>query len=83
MLRSIDFVLVADLLAGGISTFMRRFLLGRKRLLALRILTARPMWWLAARCLAVSDAHRRYKQFGIRALEAWENLLLGDDKGKD
>ena len=80
MLRSFDFILIADLLAGGMSTFIKGFIRRRKRFVALRLLIARPLWWLGARFLSVSDRSNRYEQFSVRALEKWEGLLLGENE---
>jgi hypothetical protein len=82
VLRSFDFIVAADLLAGGASTFVRHFICRRRLCVALRLLLARPLWWLAARFLSVADLHDRYSQFSTRALAKWESLLLGDDDSK-
>jgi hypothetical protein len=82
VLRSFDFILAADLLAGGASTFVRHFIHRRNLFVALRLLLARPLWWLAARFLSVSDRQGRYNQFSTRALARWESFLLGDEDGK-
>jgi hypothetical protein len=44
----------------------------------LRLLLARPLWWLAARFLAVPSASARYARFCDRAIAKWEALLLGE-----
>jgi hypothetical protein len=48
-----------------------------KRFTVLRLLLARPLWWLAVRLLAVPDADVRYTKFRARVLARWEDFLLG------
>lgn len=45
----------------------------------IRILLARPLWWMAARLLGIPDAAVRYEQFRIKALASWEAFLLSGD----
>lgn len=44
----------------------------------LRLLLARPLWWLAACALGVREPYTRYEQFRDRALAMWEQWLLSE-----
>ena len=54
-----------------------RTLTKREPRVVVRLLAARPLWWLAARLLAVPDASARYVEFRKKALTKWEDFLLG------
>lgn len=51
----------------------------RSRRPFLRLLLARPLWWLAARLLALPDASAAYARFAERAMATWETLLLSEE----
>jgi hypothetical protein len=70
VLRFFDFIELVSASAGAtyvIKTAWR----------VVRLLLAKPLWWLAARLLSVPDASARYAKFRIRALAKWEDFLLG------
>jgi hypothetical protein len=53
-----------------------RILARSERRIVLRLLLARPLWWLVARLLAVPDAHVRYTKFSVQVMAKWEDFLL-------
>lgn len=79
MLRSFDFIALANASMCGmwISTTIWRALRGRKRRAVVRLLLARPLWWLAILLLSVPDAQARYAEFRSKVLTEWEDILLG------
>jgi hypothetical protein len=80
MLRSFYFSSIVDL--ATIATVLGVRCLALSRLIRrpiVRVLFARPLWWLAARMLALPDASARYAQFRERAMARWENLLLDEE----
>jgi len=81
MLRSSDFWVLVIQSVIGVSAWLsaRRLVPGRERRPFIRVLFARPLWWLAAWLLAVPDASARYARFRVRALARWETLLLAED----
>lgn len=81
MLRLFGSGALTDYCAVGLSAVLVvvRFAIRRRRRPFVRVLLARPLWWLAARLLAVPDAHARYASFRDRALVRWEALLLGEE----
>lgn len=60
----------------ALATILKHIFGRRKRHPALRLLIARPLWWLAAHALAVPDAKARYEEFRGKALARWEGYLL-------
>ena len=80
MLRSFDFSALAGYWSVGLSVVLATLHLVRmcSRRSFLRIPLARPLWWLAARFLALPDASARYARFRDRAIAKWEALLLGE-----
>lgn len=62
---------------------LKRMFSRRERYVTLRLLLARPLWWLAARMLALPDAEARYKEFGVKALARWEGYLLDNRPDRD
>jgi hypothetical protein len=69
VLRFFDFTMLASASAGA--TYASKVTLR-----ILRLLLARPLWWLAAHLLAVPDASARYVEFRNKALAKWEDFLL-------
>lgn len=80
MLRSFDFILLADALAIGAPAVLKHLVRRGKRHVVLRLLLARPLWWMAVRLLTTPDPRARYEQFSTRVLAKWEDFLLGDDE---
>jgi hypothetical protein len=80
MLRPFDFSALAGHWSVGLSVVLATLHLVRmgSRRPFLRLLLARPLWWLAARLLALPDASARYARFRDRAIAKWEALLLGE-----
>lgn len=79
MLRFLDVIGSASALAAVIYVVKTvwRTLTRRERRIVVRLLLARPLWWLAARLLSVPDARDRYSKFSVEALAKWEDFLLG------
>ncbi len=79
MLRFFDFIGFAGASAGVtyVVKAVRRILVGGERRIVVRLLLARPLWWLAARLLSVPDARARYAKFSVKVLAKWEDFLLG------
>jgi hypothetical protein len=79
VLRFLGFAELASVLASA--TFIVktacRILIKGERHIVIRLLLARPLWWLAARLLSVPDARDRYAEFRVKALAKWEDFLLG------
>jgi hypothetical protein len=82
MLRSFNFVELADASMSGAWVVMTawRVLNRRARFVVVRLLLARPLWWLAIRLLSVPDAHTRYAEFSLKMLAKWEDFLLGGNQ---
>jgi hypothetical protein len=81
MLRSFCLSPVVDSAAIAIAMVLGARRLGFKliRRPIIRVLLARPLWWLGARMLALPSASAGYAQFRDRAMVRWENLLLDED----
>lgn len=80
MLRSFDSIELANTAMCGawaISALWRMATKGGKRFTFVRLLLARPLWWLAAWLLAVPNRQSRYAKFRATALVRWEDFLLG------
>jgi hypothetical protein len=59
-----------------LAAILKHILDRRKRYPVLRLLIARPLWWLAAHALAVPGAEARYEEFRGKALARWKGYLL-------
>jgi hypothetical protein len=79
VLRFFDFIELASASAGAtcIIKAVWRILTKSEHRVVVRLLLARPLWWLGARLLSVPDARARYAKFRVKALAKWEDLLLG------
>lgn len=79
MLRSFEFIDLANASMCGawIFTTIWRVLRGSERRAVVRLLLARPLWWLAVLLLSVPDAQARYAEFRSKVLAEWEDALLG------
>jgi hypothetical protein len=82
MLRSFNFVELADASMSGawVVTTVWRALNRRTRFGVVRLILARPLWWLAIWLLSVPDARTRYAEFTVKVLVKWEYFLLGDQR---
>jgi len=80
MLRSFDLVALVDRSVVGVAAILGvlRIASWWRRQPVVRLMLARPLWWLAARMLAVPDVDARYPDFRDRVLARWEALLLDD-----
>jgi hypothetical protein len=79
VLRYLSFVELANASMCGAwvaRNFWRVLKTGNRRPV-LRLLFARPLWWLAVRLLSVPDAQARYARFSADVLAKWEDTLLG------
>jgi hypothetical protein len=86
MLRSFGFGHSGELLTGGVCALtVLRHVLGRVMSrrgyhAVVRLLLARPLWWLGAYLLSMPDAQSRYAEFQVKALKKWEDVLLDRDR---
>jgi hypothetical protein len=85
MLRSFAFNTLAHHWAIGLPLTPVVLLLLRRRDCRpfMRLLLARPLWWLGARFLGLPDASAGYARFRERAVAKWEALLLGEKPNRD
>jgi hypothetical protein len=82
VLRSFGFIALADTSICGAWAIaaLSRVLRKSKRCAVVRLLFARPLWWLFAWSHSVPDAQTRYAEFRLKALAKWEDFLLGGDQ---
>jgi hypothetical protein len=82
MLRSFNSAELANASMSGAWVIMIIWWVLRRRtyFVVVRLLLARPLWWLAIRLLSVPDARTRYAEFSEKMLAKWEGFLLGENR---